>query len=153
MSSSICLLQKVLLGVISIWFFIMFVHDFSIYVTSYSLADFFHSKFTWRSFSHMTSFHRIIPVIFIFNYCSWRVAMFNLQWTAWASSSWLHDDRNRIMFIECGFEISSAGLHKARFQIKTTFFRKYRIFAFFWKLRTFEETHRRRERPCELYVC
>ena len=83
-----------------------------------------HSRDTWRSFYHMTSFHRIIPVISIFNYCSWRVAMFNLQWTAWASSSWLHDDRNRMMFIECGFEISSAGLHKARFPIKMTFFQK-----------------------------
>ena len=82
------------------------------------LQIFFHSKFTWRLFPHMTSFHRIMPVIFIFNYCSWRVAMFNLQWTAWASSSWLHADTNRMMFIECGFEISPAGLHKARFQIK-----------------------------------
>ena len=73
------------------------------------LQTFSHSTSTWRSFSHMTPFHRIILVIFIFDCWFWRVAMFNLQWTAWASSSWLHDDRNRMMFIECGFKISSAG--------------------------------------------
>lgn len=56
--------------------------------------------------------------------------MFNLQWTAWASTSWFHDDRNRMLFIECGFEISSAGLQKARFPIKITF-SKNRIFVFF----------------------